>query len=717
VTGLRRPGPTQREVVLEGDEDALLEQLHAFGWTDGLPVVVPTRERVERFCAHARHEADEVLGRIAPRGAELTTRILAANAVMAGCLPDHLPVLEAAIEGMLEESFNLFGMQTTTHPCALLVIVHGPAADRLGMASGAGAFGPGNRANGGIGRAIRLVMMNVGGAIPGSTDRATQGSPAKWSWCFAENAADTPWEPYHVAACGMDEAESAVTVAAVEGPHNVNDHSSETAEELLFTIAETMTTPGSNTLYRGGDHFVVLGPEHAALCKRSGFSRVDVQAYLYEKARVPIERIGSKKLAEASGWGGYGTELDGYAGRIPIARAPDEIRILVAGGPGKHSSWIPTFGPTYSQTRRLVLPERSEVERREAAIAVRGRDLDRFATRVRETASTGASRPIREPSLPPDAREEIVIVGGGPAGLSAALYAARARLAPLVVEGARPGGLLQETGEVENFPGYPRGVEGPQLVADLREQAARFGARFVGSDASGFVLAKSPGDFHEVLSEGARIRARTIVLAMGARPRPLGVPGEEALRGRGVAYCAVCDAPLFAGRDVLVVGGGDSAMEEALGLARHARRVVLVHRRPTFRASPILVERVRGEPRIEIFAPFEVVEFVAGGDGRLVRARLRRADDGESHDLAVDGAFIAIGHVPESALVRGQIDLRPDGTIPCREGTRETSVAGVFACGDLVDSRYRQAVTAAGSGCEAALDAIRHLDRLGSPVG
>ena len=245
MTGLPRPGPDERDIALGGDEDAILEQLHEWGWTDGLPVVVPTAARVERFCDHAVHAPDEVLGALAPRGAPLTTRILAANAVLAGCVPECMPVLEAAIAGMIEPPFNLFGMQTTTHPCACLAIVHGPVAERLRMNSGAGAFGPGNRANGSIGRALRLVMMNVGGALPGSTDRATQGTPAKWTWCFAENDAASPWEPYHVAVCGMDPAESAVTVAAVEGPHNINDHGSETAEQLLFTIAETMTTPGA----------------------------------------------------------------------------------------------------------------------------------------------------------------------------------------------------------------------------------------------------------------------------------------------------------------------------------------------------------------------------------------------------------------------------------------------------------------------------------------
>lgn len=305
------------------------------------------------MCAGALHDPDEPLGRLAPRGAPISVRQLAANAVMAGCLPEYMPVLEAAIGAIQEDMFNLFGMQTTTHPCALLAIVQGPVVEAIGMNSGAGCFGPGNRANGTIGRALRLVLINVGGALPGETDRATQGTPAKYSWCFAENEGASPWPPYRTC-FGLDLADSAVTVAAVEGPHNVNDHGSDHGEGVLRTIAETMATVGSNTLYRGGDHFVVLGPEHAALIANSGLSREDAQAYLYEHARVSVDRISPKKLEEAATWGGYAAELEQWGGQIPLARSPEEIRILTAGGPGKHSAWIPTFGPTFSQIRQIA---------------------------------------------------------------------------------------------------------------------------------------------------------------------------------------------------------------------------------------------------------------------------------------------------------------------------------------------------------------------------
>lgn len=347
------------DIADAADEDAAAEQLHKWGWTDGLPVVVPTPERVERFLAASTHDdPGATLGPIAPRGAELTLRGLAANAVMAGCLPEYMPVLEAAIVAMQQPDFNLYGMQMTTHPCALMVAVQGPIAGELGIASGAGCMGAGFRANGTIGRAVRLVAMNIGGARPGEgevagdIDRATQGTPAKWSFCFAENQGENPW-PSFGTDLGFNPSDNLVTVAAVEGPHNINDHQSTTAENLLKTIAATMSTPGANTVYRGGDQFLVLGPEHAKVLAGDGLSRRDVQEYLHENARVDATRVGAEKLEEASLWGGYRLRLEEWGHRVPISRAPEDIRVMIAGGTGKHSAWLPTFGATWSQTVRL----------------------------------------------------------------------------------------------------------------------------------------------------------------------------------------------------------------------------------------------------------------------------------------------------------------------------------------------------------------------------
>ncbi len=349
---LAPPPPEQLEFEIEGDEDEALELLHTWGFTDGLPVVVPTRERVDRLCAGAHHYPMESLGRLAPRDGEATLQKIAVNAVMAGCLPEHMPVLEAAISAIQKPDFNLIGMQTTTHPCALLCIVQGPLVRTLEMNNGHGCMGPGARANASIGRALRLVQQNIGGAIAGKTDKATQGSPAKYGFCFAENEPASPWPPLRTT-LGFGAEDSCVTMAAAEGPHNINDHGSKDGESILDTIAETMATAGNNNLYCGGDHFIVFGPEHADAVAKAGFSREDVQTFLFENARVSTDRISPQKLEELTSWGGYADRLDDWGGRIPLAREAELIRILVAGGAGKHSCWIPTFAVGFAQSERI----------------------------------------------------------------------------------------------------------------------------------------------------------------------------------------------------------------------------------------------------------------------------------------------------------------------------------------------------------------------------
>ncbi len=347
-------GVNSVDLVIVGGETAVTADFQGRGWTDGLPIVAPTRERVDAMCAGATRYPIESLGTIAPLGGVATIQKVAVNAVMAGCVPEQMPVLEAAIEAIQAEDFNLVGMQTTTHPCALLAIVHGPVSETLAMAWGAGCMGHGNPANATIGRALRLVLQNIGGALPGETDRATQGTPAKYSWCFAENEAANPWPSFRES-LGFGADQSCVTVAAAEGPHNINDHGSTSGEGILNSVAQTMSTVGNNNVYLGGDHFVVFGPEHARTVADSGFSRRDVQAYLYENARVAADRISAEKLEELTSWGAYADELEHWGNRIPMAREPESLRVLVAGGPGKHSCWIPTFGVGYSQSRAVQL--------------------------------------------------------------------------------------------------------------------------------------------------------------------------------------------------------------------------------------------------------------------------------------------------------------------------------------------------------------------------
>ncbi|HLH67155.1 MAG TPA: thioredoxin-disulfide reductase [Solirubrobacteraceae bacterium] len=314
--------------------------------------------------------------------------------------------------------------------------------------------------------------------------------------------------------------------------------------------------------------------------------------------------------------------------------------------------------------------------------------------------------------------ERIVIVGSGPAGYTAALYAARAELEPLVVEGFAWGGLLQQTTDVENYPGFPSGITGPELMSALRAQAERFGARLITDDATAIQLSADASQPHRVLLGDDVHLTRTVVLAMGAQHRKLGVPGEEELAGRGVSYCATCDAAFFKQVPTMVVGGGDSAMEEAIFLAKFASRVVVVHRRQEFRASRIMLERARSVPNIDWLTPYAVEELAPDGDGRsLAVARLRNTADGTRRSLEVSGAFIAIGHEPQSQLVAGQVELDDAGYVVTRGRSTRTSVPGVFAAGDLVDHTYRQAITAAGSGCQAALDAEWYLRDNPAPAG
>jgi len=308
-----------------------------------------------------------------------------------------------------------------------------------------------------------------------------------------------------------------------------------------------------------------------------------------------------------------------------------------------------------------------------------------------------------------EAVENVIIIGSGPAGYTAALYAARAELSPLVIEGFAWGGLLQQTTDVENYPGFPQSVMGPELMTWMREQAERFGARMVTDEATRVELAQEPGALHRVWIDEEVHSARAVILAMGAVHKKLGVPGEAELSGRGVSYCATCDAAFFKDRETVIIGGGDSAMEEAMFLAKFSAKVTIVNRRDEFRASRIMLDRARAVPNIEFLTPFVVEELLAGENGSLGEALLRNTQTGEARALALSAAFVAIGHVPQSELVRGAIDVDENGYVKVDGRSTRTNRPGVFAAGDLVDHTYRQAVTAAGSGCQAALDAEWYL--------
>jgi hypothetical protein len=344
-------GPAATIFTFPGAWDEIDAHYEERGWTDGLPIAPPTETRVREFLRQTPRNPREVVGVLPPRQGEATVEKIAVNAVMAGCRPAYFPVVLAAIEALADPLFNLDSVQATTHPVATLLVVNGPIARAIGLQAGYNAFGQGFRANVTIGRAVRLVLMNVGGGLPGSGDRATQGSPAKIASCVAENEAESPWEPLHVEA-GLPAGASTVTVFGCEGPHNIQDHYSNTALGVLLTVAGAMGQAGSNNLLGRGWPLLSLGPEHAATIAKEGYTKQKVKEFLFEHARFPLARLGPEyRRQQIDRWG----VVDAPDTMVPIVRAADDISIIVAGGAGKHSSWQPTFGDGTHWTRRRIV--------------------------------------------------------------------------------------------------------------------------------------------------------------------------------------------------------------------------------------------------------------------------------------------------------------------------------------------------------------------------
>lgn len=351
--GAREAGDAGPPVEAPGDIDEFQSWIMERGWGDGLPAIPPTRDRVTRMLSGSGRRPGDVAAILVPRLGRATIEAIAANAVMAGALREHLPVILAAVEAVAEPAFNLQAIQTTTHPCSPLVIVNGPIARRLGIHAGGNAFGQGARANAVIGRALRLILQNVGGARPGKEDRATHGQPGKYSYCIAENEAASPWEPLSIER-GFSPEESTVTVCGSEGPHNINDHASSTPEAIVTTVASVAATVGSNNIYLGGEPLVVLGPEHAATAASSGWSKDDFKRRVWEQAAVPLACFAQENIERFSTIYPEGFR-DRPAGSVArVARDWRDIMVVVAGGAGKHSALIPTFGATRSVTRRII---------------------------------------------------------------------------------------------------------------------------------------------------------------------------------------------------------------------------------------------------------------------------------------------------------------------------------------------------------------------------
>ena len=336
-------------IKAEDSIDKIYDLFYERGWTDGLPIIPPTEERVKWMLSGCNWEPQELVAVLPPRLAAATVEKIAINAVMAGCLPDYLPVIIAAVKAVAEEKFGLLGGQTTTHSCGVLIVVNGPIARKIGINSRGNAFGPGVRANATIGRALNLILLNIGGGIPGQIDKSTQGQPSKYTYCVAENEEDSPWKPFHVER-GFRPEDSTVTVFAAEGPHNINDHDSTTGVGILKTAAATMATAGNNNLiFLSGEPILMFGPEHAATIARDGFSKEQVRDFIYENARLPLKMLSEEHIQyRRKSRERYGEFVDSET--IPLAKREDII-VMVAGGAGKHSCFIPTFGLSYSVTK------------------------------------------------------------------------------------------------------------------------------------------------------------------------------------------------------------------------------------------------------------------------------------------------------------------------------------------------------------------------------
>lgn len=331
------------------------EAFYARHWTDGLPIVPPTRERVDRMLQGVKQHPQQVIGVLPPRNGLATVEAMAINAVMAGCLPAYLPVLLAAVEAMADPRFNLYGVQATTGPHAPLVIINGPAAKELGFNFGHNAFGPGWRANATVGRAIRLILLNIGGAIPGTVDKATQGQPSKYAFCIAENEEANPWEPLHVER-GFQRDAGTVTVIAGEANHNVNEHVNTTARGVMTTIVDTMATMGTAKLYRtSSESLILLCPEHASIIAKDGWTKSDIRQFILETGRRSFGEIKRGGMFGEHGYWPKWVDTSDDATMIPMHENPEDIVIVVVGGAGRHSSFIPTWGQSRSITRAISI--------------------------------------------------------------------------------------------------------------------------------------------------------------------------------------------------------------------------------------------------------------------------------------------------------------------------------------------------------------------------
>jgi thioredoxin reductase len=636
---------------LENSLEAIEDELYEKGCTDGLPIIPPTPERVARMIAYNHLDPQQVIAaKIAPQNGEATVEKIAINAVMAGCRPEHLPVVIAAVEAMTADGFDLFGVQATTHPCGMLVLVNGPIAKTLDINSGSGAMGPCWRANATIGRAVRLILLNLGGAHPGKVDKATQGTPAKFSFCFAENEESSPWMPFHVER-GFKPTDSTVTVLGLEGPHDINGQDASKAASFLRILASSIVSAGSSNFRFtvGSDLMICLGPEHAAILGREGVKKEDVRDYLFKHARVPLHMVSEEHLAARKRAPKQHGDFDGVS-PIPVVLEKRNILITVVGGSGLHSSWMPSWGgPKHRAVTRLIrMPE----ARRE--------------------------------------RFDVAVIGQGYAGLTAAKLANDKGLRTANFEAEVMGGLIVNLNHLDPAPPEPENA-GFELASNFAMRNMEAGVVPV-SDPVTRVERSESGSWM-VQTESATYEATNIVVASGARLRKLGVPGEEEYQGQGVSECADCDGPLYKDMETVVIGGGDSAFQEALILAESASKVSIIMRGKAPRARKDFLDRAAANPKIVQVFNTRVLAIQGEPKKGVHSIRIETAG-GRQADLPCMGVFIFVGLEPNTGFLPDDAKRDKHGALVTSHECA-TSLPGLWAIG-AVRSGFGGLLTDAG---------------------
>lgn len=656
-----------KAIELSSAEEAL-EYFFEQGWTDGLPVIPPTPKRVRAMLAAVKLQGEETVGSIQERNVRVNAEMVAIHAVMSGCLPAYMPVVLAAAQAVLDPAFRVHGVTASTGGASILIIVNGPIISQIGLNSGKNIMGTGNRANATIGRAIHLLLLNTGKTS--EFDQSTMGHPGKFTFCIAESESDD-WQPLHVEK-GFQRDESTVTVLAAEGPNQINNHVSDTGEGILLSIADRMTALATFNMQRPSACCLVICPEHRATLVQQGWDKSRIRTFLFEHARRPLSdayRFGLRKKPLS----------EGEVGSWVAVKSPDDILLVAGGGPaGRFSAYIPNWGSLNQSQPVTKLIQ-----------------LSGLPSEIKKSV-----RPLDEGPV-----YDVVVVGAGPAGMSAAIGLSGANLKILMIDYALPGGQMLNISEVENFPGKAV-VSGPEFANTMFEQAEKLGVEYMHGKVEE-VLEGFP--FKTVKLSGKTVECKAVVVATGSRPRQLGIRGELRFQGLGVSYCAVCDGAFFKGKEVVIIGGGDSALDEAFFLKDIVKKVTIIHRRSEFRAQVILQKRIREAANVHLIINHTVEEII--GQEQVEAVLIRDVLTGRERELPCSGVFVYVGMVPRPDCVE-KLGLTNQGKYITTDETMSTHIPGIFAIGDIREKPLRLIATAVGDGCTVVFAVNEYLRKI-----